>query len=66
MKRYWFELTDENYNDLGAFIPDGSSKQSAVNRARRWMRDNGIIDAILAVNSMKTDNILDMIHIEEN
>ncbi|MFR7405564.1 MAG: hypothetical protein ACLUUS_00575 [Bacteroides stercoris] len=66
MKRYWFELTDENYNDLGAFIPDGSSKQSAVNRARRWMRDNGIIEAILAVNSMKTDNILDMIHIEEN
>lgn len=66
MKRYWFELTDENYNDLGAFIPDGSSKQSAVNRARRWMKDNGIIEAILAVNSMKTDNILDMIHIEEN
>lgn len=66
MTRYWFELTDENYNDLGAFIPDGSSKQSAVNRARRWMRDNGIIEAILAVNSMKTDNILDMIHIEEN
>lgn len=66
MKRYWFELTDKNYNDLGAFIPDGSSKQSAVNRARRWMRDNGIIEAILAVNSMKTDNILDMIHIEEN
>lgn len=66
MKRYWFELTDENYNDLGAFIPDGSSKQSAVNRARRWMRDNGITEAILAVNSMKTDNILDMIHIEEN
>lgn len=66
MKRYWFELTDENYNDLGAFIPDGSSKQSAVNRARRWMRDNGITEAILVVNSMKTDNILDMIHIEEN
>lgn len=66
MKRYWFELTDENYNDLGAFIPDGSSKQSATNRARRWMRDNGVTEAILAVNSMKTDNILDIIHIEEN
>lgn len=27
MKRYYFELTDRSYNDLGAFIPDGYSKE---------------------------------------
>ena len=27
MKRYWFELTDEHYNDLGAAISDGWPKQ---------------------------------------
>ncbi len=37
MKRYWFALMDENYEDLGALIPDGSNKQTAVNRAKRWM-----------------------------
>lgn len=26
MKRYWFELTDEHYNDLGAAISDGWQK----------------------------------------
>lgn len=34
MKRYWFELTDERYNDLGVSIPDGSSKQTAINHAK--------------------------------
>ena len=66
MRRYWFELTDVHYNDLGAAIPDGSSKQAAVNRARRWMRDNGVTMAILAVNSMRTNNLLDSIDIEIN
>ena len=64
MRRYWFELTDERYNDLGVVIPDGSSKQAAINRARQWMRDNGITKAVLAVNSMRTDNLLDAIDIE--
>ena len=64
MRRYWFELTDEHYNDLGAFIPDGSNKQAAVNRARRWMRENGVKFATLEVNSMRTDNLLDSIDIE--
>ena len=64
MRRYWFELTDEHYNDLGAFIPDGSNKQAAVNLARRWMRENGVKFATLAVNSMRTDNLLDSIDIE--
>lgn len=64
MKRYWFTLMDKSYNDLGALIPDGSSKQTAINRAKKWMRENGIQSAQLEVNSMATDNILDIIEIE--
>lgn len=64
MRRYWFELTDEHYNDLGAAIPDGSNRQAAINRARQWMRDNGIRKAVLAINSMRTGNLLDAIDIE--
>lgn len=64
MRRYWFELTDERYNDLGAAIPDGSNKQAAINKARQWMKDNGIKVANLAINSMRTDNLLDVIEIE--
>lgn len=64
MRRYYFELTDERYNDLGAAIPDGSNKQAAINKARQWMKDNGIKEAILSVNSMRTDNLLDAIDIE--
>lgn len=64
MKRYWFALMDENYEDLGALIPDGSNKQTAVNRAKRWMRDNGIKTAQLQVNSMITNNLLEFIDIE--
>lgn len=66
MKRYWFELTDERYNDLGAAIPDGSNKQAAINKARQWMRDNNVAKAMLAVNSMKTDNLIEVIDIELN
>ena len=64
MRRYWFELQDERYNDLGAAIPDGSSKQAAINKAKRWMKDNGVKVANLAINSMRTDNLLDVIEIE--
>lgn len=39
MKRYYFELTDRSYNDLGAFIPDGYSKEVAVRQAKRWMAE---------------------------
>ena len=63
MKMYWFELTDERYNDLGAAIPDGSNKQAAINKARQWMRDNNVAKAMLAVNSMRTDNLIDVINI---
>ena len=64
MRRYWFELEDEHYNDLGAAIPDGSSRQAAINKARQWMKDNGIKVANLAINSMRTGNLLDVIEIE--
>lgn len=63
MKRYFFQLLDENYNDFGALIPDGSSKQSAINKARKWMHANGVQYALLAVNSMQTENLLDIIEI---
>lgn len=64
MRRYWFELTDDRYNDLGASIPDGSNRQAAINKARQWMRDNGVKKAVLSVNSMRTGNLLDVIDIE--
>lgn len=64
MNRYYFQLLNEGYDDLGALIPDGSSKQTAVNRAKRWMNDNGVKSANLSVNSIITDNLLDVIQIE--
>lgn len=54
MKRYYFELTDRSYNDLGAFIPDGYSKEVAVRQAKRWMAENSIVLATLIVNSLRT------------
>ena len=64
MKRYWFALVNKNYEDLGAFIPDGSSKKTAVNHAKRWMQANGVKSAQLQVNSMATDNLLEFIDID--
>jgi len=64
MKRYWFALMNNYYNDLGALIPDGSNKQTAVNHAKRWMQDNGVKTAQLQVNSMRTNNLLEFIDIE--
>lgn len=64
MKRYWFTLVDTRYDDLEVSIPDGSSKRTAENRARRWMRENNVPVAVLTVNSMATDNLLELIHIE--
>lgn len=66
MRRYYFELLDERNNDLGAMISDGSNKRAAINKARQWMRDNGVEKAQLSVNSMRTGNLLDVIDIELN
>lgn len=60
MKRYWFTLMNEAYEDLGVLI---SSKATAVNRAKRWMQENGVKSAQLQVNSMRTDNLLEFIDI---
>lgn len=62
--RYFFQLVNESYDDLGALIPDGSHKSTALNRAKKWMRENGRRFAQLVVNSMRTDNIVDIIEIE--
>lgn len=51
---------------MGAAISDGWQKSPAIAEAKRWMKENGVKAAILVCNSMATDNILDMIHIEEN
>lgn len=64
MSRYFFNLLDNEYNDMGCFIPDGSHKSTAVNRAKRWMAANDIKNAQLEVSSMRTENILDIIEIE--
>lgn len=62
--RYYFSLINKCNEDLGVFIPDGSHKSTALNRAKKWMRENGINIAWLEVNSMRTDNIVDIIEIE--
>lgn len=54
---------NDNYEQFECFIPDGSNKTAAVNKAKKWMRENGILTAQLSVNSMRTDNILDIIYI---
>lgn len=57
MKRYYFELTDGSYNDLGAFIPDGYNKEVAVRQAKKWMAENSIVLATLVVSSLRTSNV---------
>ena len=63
MKRYYYELLDAQYDNLGACIPDGGHKSTAVNLAKKWMRENGVQLAYLQVNSMRTDNLLEIIEI---
>lgn len=62
MKRYYFELTDGSYNDLGAFIPDGYNKEVAVRQAKKWMAENSIVLATLVVSSL-TSYILPMMSV---
>lgn len=63
MKRYFYELLTEDYDALEALIPDGSNKQTAINKAKAWMRENGVKFAKLSVNSLTTSNLLDVIDI---
>lgn len=65
MKRYYYELMDEDYNSYEVAIPDGRIKARAIAQAKRAMRDlGGIQRALLVVNSMRTSNILDIITVE--
>lgn len=65
MKRYYYELMDEDYNSYEAAIPDGRVKSRAIAQAKRAMKDlGGIRRALLVVNSMRTSNILDIITVE--
>lgn len=41
MKRYYYELMDEDYNSYEAAIPDGRVKTRAIAQAKRAMRDLG-------------------------
>lgn len=64
MKRYYYELMDEDYNSYEADIPDGRIKARAIAQAKRAMKDLGLRRALLVVNSLSTSNILDIITIE--
>nr|UVN01227.1 MAG: hypothetical protein [Bacteriophage sp.] len=64
MKRYYYELLDEDYNSYEAAIPDGRIKSRAIAQAKRAMKDLGIKRALLEVNSMRTSDILDIIPVE--
>lgn len=65
MKRYYYELMDEDYNCYEVAIPDGRIKARAIAQAKRAMRDlGGIRRALLVVNSLRTSNILDIITVE--
>lgn len=64
LKRYYYELMDEDYNSYEVAIPDGRIKARAIAQAKRAMRDLGIRRALLVVNSMRTSNILDIITVE--
>lgn len=64
MKRYYYELLDEDHNSYEVAIPDGRIKSRAIAQAKRAMKDLGIKRALLEVNSMRTSDILDIIPVE--
>jgi len=64
MKRYYYELMDEDYSSYEVAIPDGRVKTRAIAQAKRAMKALGIQRALLVVNSMRTSNILDIITVE--
>ena len=45
-------------------IPDGTSKQDAIRKARKWIKDNAVKSAFLVGSSIRTDKLLDVILIE--
>lgn len=59
MKRYYYELMDEDYNSYEAAINQGYCSSKTSNEGL-----GGIRRALLVVNSMRTSNILDIITVE--
>lgn len=45
MKRYWHVISDKGVQDLRKVIADGTSKQDAISKARKWIKDNGVKSA---------------------
>lgn len=64
MGRYYFEVTDENYNDLGLLVSDDCSKLAAIGKVKKWMRENRVSRTILAIKSTKTNYLLEVIKID--
>lgn len=64
MKRYWSVISEKGVQNLRKVIPDGTNKQDAISKARKWIKDNGVKSAFLIGSSIRTDRILDMILIE--
>lgn len=64
MKRYWSVMSKKGVQDLRKVIPDGTSKQAAINKARKWIKDNGVKSAFLLGSSIRTGKLLNVILIE--
>lgn len=64
MGRYYYELLDEGYNSYEAAIPGGNYKTRAIAQAKRAMEDLGAKRARLAVYSVRTSSVLDIIPVE--
>lgn len=64
MGRYYYELMDEGYNSYEAAIPGGNYKTRAIAQAKRAMEDLGVKRARLAVYSVRTCCLLDIITVE--
>lgn len=64
MKRYWSVISEKGVQDLRKVIPDGTSKQDAIRKARKWIKDNAVKSAFLVGSSIRTDKLLDVILIE--
>lgn len=65
MKRYYYELLDADWTPVpGAFIPDGRIKSRAIAQAKRQMKELGIEQAQLSINSLRTSNILEIVDID--
>lgn len=61
MSTYKYELLNGGYYNVGASIPNGDNKRTAMTQAKRWMRKNGYTTVWLSVYSVLTGNHLQLI-----